>query len=438
LGYPAPILTNWNKTFDDPNVKFGGSHIAKIDGVLEYLDAASSNGANPADRLAEDDLVLMVDAYDVWFQLPPVALLRRYHETNQQANARLAHQWGSDNGMPWRQTIVASSQERCFPDNGRPAELHCDAIPESPMREDLYGDNTDDPWDITYHHTRPRFANSGTIMGPVGDMRRLLRRLSDKAARAKAAGLTVYSDQGLLGEVFGEQSVWRNLREQWQREPVGVPEEVLVMMQDAWEFHLGVDYNQGLYVSTFYQKHDGHIMRLNDTDAIQRTSKSLDISPTRVEGIPDDLRGIPNPLLKLGEDVFSEEELDWSAMPLYVDFYTAAVPVILHHNGAKKRRTTWWNQTWFFSHLRDLVEHHIQPGELEPLARVPSTDGELVYWPPSSNTKRRRARVFNPEAIREDGLEELGFAEVCKYMGETDLSARHWYDEVLRDGKGAL
>lgn len=434
---------NWNKTFNDPTRRFGGSHIAKIYGVLDYLTAASSDDANPGDRLGDNDLVIMVDAYDVWFQLPPEVLLRRFHETNQQANARLAHEWGSLEDVPMKQTIVVSGQKRCYPDNGRPSELHCDAVPESLMREDLYGDNTDDPWDTTRHQMRPRYVNSGTVMGPAGDMQRLFRRITEKVEREEAAGLEVYSDQGLLGEVFGEQSVWRNLRRKWQQAgSTEVPEEAIVMMQDTWEYHLGVDYKQGLFVSTFYEEYDGRILPLNDKEAVQKASSSLGISPVRLSGVPEDLEGVHNPLLDLYEDQ-PAEDFEWGKLPLYGDLYTTAVPAILHHNanlhGAKKRRTTWWDRPWFFQHLRALVTMQVQPSELKPLARLPTSGGELVYWPPSSNSKKRKVRIFNEDTIKgKEGLEEAEFGDVCMYAGETEASRKHWYDEVFRDGQGPL
>lgn len=383
----------------------------------------------------------MVDAYDVWFQLPPEVLLQRFHEANQLANGRLAQEWGGSGDVPMKQTIISSAQKRCFPDNDRPGELHCDAVPNSTMREDVYGDNTDDEWDISLHSIRPKFINSGTIMGPVGDMKRLFRHVTAKVEKTKAEGLRVESDQGLLGEVFGEQSLWRNLRRQWKNEPAGVPDEAIVMMQDSWEYHMGLDYEQGLFVSTYYEEYDGRIIPLNDKGAIEKASNSLGISPVRLDGVPEDLEDVSNPLVDLYKDR-PPGEFEWGNLPLYADFFTTAVPAVLHHNakkyGAKKRRTTWWDKTWYFPYLRDLVELNVRPGALKPLARLSTSAGELVYWPPTSNTEKRKARVFNKETMKGEGLHQMEFGDVCIYPGETEESEKHWYDEVYRDGKGAL
>lgn len=56
LGYPAATLVNWNKTFDDPNLSAGGSHLKKISGIKSYLDNVTP------DR--DEDLVIIADGYD--------------------------------------------------------------------------------------------------------------------------------------------------------------------------------------------------------------------------------------------------------------------------------------------------------------------------------------------------------------------------------------
>lgn len=410
-------------------------------GVLEYLDAASNMNTTHADHLGDDDLVLMVDAHDVWFQLPPEALIRRFHETNQKANGRLAQQWGSFDDMPMKQTIVASAQKRCFPDNDRPAELHCNAVPESTLRQDTYGDWTDDPWDLTLHSMRPKFINSGIIMGPVRDMKRLFRHVVEKAERRKSEGLRVDSDQGLIGEVFGEQSVWRNIQRQAKATRTAISEAATRMMQDNWENHLGLDYEQVLSVSTYYEEFDGQFIPLDDKEAIRKASNKLGISPARLHGVPQDLKSIPNPLVNIYENKFPVD-LAWGNQSLYADFYTTAVPAILHHNakryGAKERRTTWWDKTWYFPYLRDLVKSQIQPGGVKPLARLLTSAGQLVYWPVSSDGMKRKVREFNTTLTESDSMHEMEFSDVCKDPAETSASAQHWYDEVYRDGKGAL
>ncbi|KAL9576342.1 MAG: hypothetical protein Q9212_007182 [Teloschistes hypoglaucus] len=80
LAYPPPTLINYGKKFDGDGWD-KGTHAGKIRGVYNYL--------NNKDKIADADLVLIVDGYDVWFQLPPVIMVKRYNALINEANDRL-------------------------------------------------------------------------------------------------------------------------------------------------------------------------------------------------------------------------------------------------------------------------------------------------------------------------------------------------------------
>jgi len=66
-GY-VPTIVNWDIELD------GGSMMRlKVDGIHGYLQKIT-------DKNADNDLALMVDALDVWFQLSPRTLLERFDE----------------------------------------------------------------------------------------------------------------------------------------------------------------------------------------------------------------------------------------------------------------------------------------------------------------------------------------------------------------------
>jgi hypothetical protein len=69
MGYPAHTLINWDDPEDDDPMK---QHLAKIEGALRFLEEI------PASQ--QDDLVFMVDGYDLWFQLPHSYIVNRYRE----------------------------------------------------------------------------------------------------------------------------------------------------------------------------------------------------------------------------------------------------------------------------------------------------------------------------------------------------------------------
>lgn len=85
-------------------------HLAKVEGILKYLDRLESSV-----EYAED-LVLIVDGYDLWLQLGPEVLLRRYYELNAAANARLIETYGEKAVIAndIRQTIVFGPDKVSF------------------------------------------------------------------------------------------------------------------------------------------------------------------------------------------------------------------------------------------------------------------------------------------------------------------------------------
>lgn len=103
LNYPSPVIINWNQSFDDPGLVEGGSHLAKISGVHEYV--ANLDGSH------DEDLVLMVDGYDLWFQLRPQTLVDRYFDINRRADKRISSELGLDAATKGiRQEIIFGCQ----------------------------------------------------------------------------------------------------------------------------------------------------------------------------------------------------------------------------------------------------------------------------------------------------------------------------------------
>ncbi|KAJ4245037.1 hypothetical protein NW762_014245 [Fusarium torreyae] len=423
LGYPAPIVINWGKS---------GSHLAKIAGVLDYLDWSSRLPLTNKDRLGEDDLIMVADSADSWFQLPPAVLLQRYHALNREADERLRQQWTGSGEMPMKQTIMVSAQKRCWPQPKSGSELHCEALPESPLREDLYGPETDKDPDMRQVDVRPKFINSGAFIGPVGDMRRYFRRAQGRYEAGKGIqGNHFYSDQGFFGEIWGEQEMWRT----WRRElgdKIDAAQNASIMVHDQFEYHVGLDYYQTISIPTVFEEDDGDILTLNNHTLIAERSKELEISPPRLR-VPDDLVNATNPLSRiLGAEAGS---LDWGDMTLYADFFTTAVPVNVHHNAhinnLKGRRVWWWDRMWFFPYLRQLVEAQLGQRRQAPLGRVNIPEGRAVYWGLEAYKKIRK---FMPTR---GILEEANFDNICQSRW-AKKNKQEWWDVVFRDDKGPL
>jgi len=97
--------------------------------------------------------------------------------------------------------------KECFPPPSSGSVLHCDQLPESPARKDLYGAKTDREPNI-FHDVRPKYLNSGSVIGPVGDMREYFRRVHERMQRGLVNGKTYtaireYSARSLQNGKFG-------------------------------------------------------------------------------------------------------------------------------------------------------------------------------------------------------------------------------------------
>ncbi|KAF7554931.1 hypothetical protein G7Z17_g2556 [Cylindrodendrum hubeiense] len=436
LGYPSPIIINWGLDYHTVTKWDGGVNMPKITGISKYLDSALRDDAHPDEKLYEDDIVLIADGYDIWFQLPPDILLKRYHAINRRAKIRLLEEWPHASPMAMKQTIVASAQKRCWPAKEAPMDTHCEELPESPLSADIYGPETETNA-TSYEHWRPRFLNGGTYMGPAGDVRRMFRRALDKFENGIGQGYHLYSEQGITAEILGEQETWRN----WQRRHNESGDAAETMIQDHFEFHIGLDYEQELSLPTCHSDFQGQIVAMNNRTAIDTFSAELGIIPTRVQEIPDDIKQGRNPLVDI-----MDPPLQWGDMPMYVDLFLKTIPVMQHHNawkeGLKMRRVLWWDRTWFFAHLRPLLDFQLKPRPLVPLASVKTAGGgteaggTIKYWAPSSDSLRRKPRLFRETAAAM--LPEVEFDTICRNPEGDKDEAIKWWDEVFRDGKGPL
>jgi hypothetical protein len=460
LGYPAPTLLNWEGDFNRPEWHFAGSHIAKLESLLAVLEELLEH----ADDAHEDDLALMIDAYDIWFQLPPGVLISRFDQLNREADERNRRTWeelGANNPSgfpipPPKQSIIVTTAKDCFPDYTSGSDPHYDHWPPSPMPEDLYGEGTDqlaapimDPA-RKYRKMRPRCVNSGMIMGTMGTMRAALRRCKEKADEVARRGRQLWSDQALFGEVMGEQELWR----EWVRELASTwngtasesprtsatrdvrPVALAATLGQHFEFGIGLDYNFTTIPPTCSAEEDGYFIKIADSEDVKRQSEEA--------GVPDGvrLRGIP-PELEEGrlevDDGSKLKDVKWDEMALYSDFYFGNTPVGIHHNAYVEnlkpwRLANWWELMWFYPRLRELVTQSIKIAakRARPLVKLThrEDDIDITYRNPKGS---HRVMVFTPERGAEPAsFNPIGWDGVCQ-KGPTP-----WYEELFDDDEGPL
>lgn len=310
-------------------------------------------------------MVLMIDGHDVWFQLRPEVLMGRYLDINKAANDRLKKQFGpalmKEHNIS--QTIIFGAEKYCWPNEHNTA--HCYAVPESPLPRDTYGVNTDHG----YKNNRPRWLNSGTVMGPVGDMRRLFEHVHQLwLDEPNNPGM----DQYYFGELFGQQEVQRHMlrnSSEWIHTFEWYEPQDLVAPKwpsdGQTEFHIGLDYGSTMFQTLNVAWDDLSFVRYNGQDDIFEIQKSLGIKPSRKVGMPADVSSSRPPMVMNGE-MFPSSGMgrsnvtcaQWGDAPLCTNFRSEAVPVAVHHNGDKSGMESMWKKMWFLPSAKEALQRN--------------------------------------------------------------------------------
>lgn len=124
----------------------------KLTGVHNFLQNATANDLQPGDVIA------IVDGFDLWSQLPATMLMERFLASGKR--------------------IILGLDKQCFPND--PRSPVCNSIPESPLPADIFGSRTDkDPIQGPRDYMRPRWVNSGTVVGYFEDLQQLYDSMID-------------------------------------------------------------------------------------------------------------------------------------------------------------------------------------------------------------------------------------------------------------------
>ncbi|KAF2724179.1 hypothetical protein K431DRAFT_310500 [Polychaeton citri CBS 116435] len=407
LDYPTPVLIGRNETTDTYYLLGGGSHVTKISGTLEYLKSLGPS--------QDDDLVVMMDAYDIWWQLRPSTLISRYHSINRAANARLQARLGrAFDAERLSQKIIFGAGKRCAPNQRHTTA--CYPLPDSPLPMDIYGTNTDTVMGRNeFYSIRQRFLNSGFIIGPVKDMRVMFARSWEKVQKMptysdwdNGSGGSDFmyhgSDQSIFAIMFGEQEYQREvlrrkhlsrydkaagrnksphlyldgtlvddpLNPSFTHEPMELGDDNVV------EFGIGLDYFSELIHQTVNSELDARFLIYNSStsspDNIEAQIGETGIfdCPPRVNGstlLPNDITSTPQPLDNMG----------WNEIPLYTHLCLNTVPLMIHHNGDKTARERMWSDVWMQPYARQLLMDVLSHSP-DKAGAVDAGTGDLLGW----------------------------------------------------------
>ncbi|KAF1983081.1 hypothetical protein K402DRAFT_448405 [Aulographum hederae CBS 113979] len=372
LNYPAPILIGWEGK-DDYDIT--ASHLAKIRGIIRYLKGL------PEGR--QDDVALVLDGYDVWMQLRPDVLLQRYFKVNADANAQLEEDFGKE-GMKEHgvmQSIIFGPDKICWPeDPWRPA---CWAVPKSPLGRKIFGVTTDGE-DPVYN--RPRWLNSGTLIGPTGDLHEALEATMRVMAKEFDPNNEIRnSDQMYFADTWGEQewgrtSLFRILKgdenaTNARRQPPPDLEHTYVPKFEPGQktdFHIGLDYESSLFqTAAFYEEfltwmtYSGRPHITADSPATESAEYIQEAAGTTSQPLfllPEDVSFSPPPPLPPVEDT---PGTPWTSLRLMTNYATHQLFPVLHITGNKELIEAWWRRMWFYPHGLELLDraHDYNPFE---------------------------------------------------------------------------
>lgn len=367
LGYPSPILINWGAEENkDPYVQ----HLAKVWTILEYLDLLLEHGKG-------DDLVLIVDGFDVHFQLPPEVIISRYYQENARANKRVEELWGADvaNEHNMKQTVIFGHDKICWPeDPKRPA---CWAVPEASDPKYAFGPYTDENASVN----RPRWLNSGTVIGPVSDTRDIFRATLDLIHNEH----TTDSDQFYFANVFGTQEFVRQTKrpdeplKEVKKEDVTWP---TIAPDQRTEYNLGLDYEAVLFQTmAFFREYIAWMtfdLKKPKAETWTKDKAQQRISHDdfyRSRYLPDDIRAARGPFDALKTDRnlpassldFAEQmkdrklqkipvQISWDSLRLGANVISNQVFPLLHFTGDKGFRAVWWPRLWFYPWAEELLK----------------------------------------------------------------------------------
>ncbi len=396
MGYPAPVLINW----DAPEAADAYvQHLMKVEGVLNYLDSLPDSQQN--------DMVFMLDGFDAWFQLPGDVLIQRYYDVVNRAALEHVKVFGADMVQEFdiRDTVLFGPDKLCWPlGNERPA---CWAVPDSWLEPYAFGPDTDHG---IIEHVRPKWLNSGTIMGPAREMRDVFAATLEKIHDHH----TTDSDQFYFAELWGDQSYQRSLDKlSWDRargEDVADAEKFLLPPQDKdippikkgqrTEYYIGLDFDSAIWQTiAFYDDYVAWVQQ-NLSSAYVRegsrtvnryhhlmlpadlTSRSRAINPHGLAQSPleaTDRAGDRASLAGAAGKTLPEALRSWETLPLAFNTITKTVPPILHFTGKKGYREMWWPRNWFYPYQEQLLRALRRRGPVRTGPHRESVAGAWTY-----------------------------------------------------------
>ncbi|KAJ5092938.1 hypothetical protein N7456_008799 [Penicillium angulare] len=438
LGYPPPTLVGYGH--EKPGATELERMVDRITRMRNYLKESK--------MVKNHDIVLAIDADDIFFQLPPRVLVTRFQEILRKNNQKLLKKYGAvkvESSIPgsppeivqkYSQRVLFGASKICY--SALEEDAGCVSVPHSSLPPDVYGWKTDDYPDgelVDAHMNRPRYLNPGAVIGQAAD----LRIIYDEALRILQQRNKKHGDYQALTQIYGRQEVIRELErrrtvnnaKEWLYKLIGIDEptnitSISVRLETGhrYEYGIGLDYESQLFFNQIYSRGDVEFIKYNDINKTSQFQGQHHVPREHRLLLPDDIAALPNPY---NQSRFAKDQtthplwnatLDklpnpeghsWHNAPLMTNAHSASVPVLAHLNGDHKLRNEWWEKMWFFPYARALLRRYMRSSHGFDAAQSSLLGGQN-WW----NTRGGRGGVWT------DDENWVTYSDVCEGQ-ERDL-----------------
>lgn len=299
----------------------------------------------------DNDLVILVDGRDTWFQLPSELMIRQYMTVVADANRRVKNEYGGG----FAQTIVFGAKKTCEGD-----EFACSLMPSSVLPRDTY--RTREGMEEAGELVPAQYLDAETLMGPVKDLRALYQTALLVLDEGESQYRTV---QSVMNTLFGEQTLARQMYKKENRpSALKIYDHISGALKGSnkkdktsnftlqknlqYEFSIGLDYMHALFQPLMECAEDELLITqlTNETKTMPKdrpqmlhVSSDLPFAFVNATGPfwrPDDLMNDPSPNDKsayidkleyrYGLDKLPHHNTAWTNISLIQNTYTGAIP----------------------------------------------------------------------------------------------------------------
>ncbi|KAL6401049.1 hypothetical protein AUP68_16772 [Ilyonectria robusta] len=425
--YPIPTMLGYEGS-GEFNLT-GGYNIAKLYTLRRYLNGPA--GAH------DDDLVIATDSYDVLAQLPVDAFIERYFETAAAADKHLADRFGitveEAHSKGLRQTVFFSAGAKCFPPF--PDEAQCWALPPSNLPHNILGPERDGPSEAFY--ADPIFVNAGIMIGPVGDLRKVVDAALELVAEIWDPEIKwiATSDQHYIGKVMGRQEVYRT------KEITGGPVPGLTGTRvlpkekqnetDQTEFHMTVDHAHGLVQNRAYFE---YWLRKLNFDRSDHTAVVMEDVLNQQRSFQPYKIQMPSSVFLALRRIFDSisDQIDqgstakeWiGSLKLGTNVATRQIFALFHQSGEKDGFMEYYQDMWYFPYLKRMLKAAVEANRAREPLTTRLIDGR--NWVSQTNYPEDRSIQDDYGGAFADSPNEfIPFLQLCKEYTQDLFGTEH-------------